>query len=102
MMEITRGTTPTLTLGLPFDAALIDVGFVTIQQQGKTVLEKSFDDCECKDNELLVTRTQAETLKLSHLFRATIRLVIKTVDGERYESKPIVIHVADTSKDGAI
>lgn len=102
MMEITRGTTPTLTLGLPFDMAIIDTGFAIIQQNKKTLIEKSFSDCKCIDNELLVTLTQEETLKLSHCFRAGVHLVIKTVDGERHESKKINIRILDTSKDGVI
>lgn len=102
MMEITRGTTPTLTLGLPFELESIEVGYFIIQQNKKILIEKAFEDCECTGAELLVKLTQEDTLKLSHCFKADMRLVIKTVDGERHESKPMVLRIADTSKGGVI
>ena len=43
---IVRGTTPTLTFATPFDESTVAVGFFIAQQNGETVLEKSFNDCK--------------------------------------------------------
>ena len=42
-----RGTTPTLEFTLPFDTSLIAEIYVTMTQNGKTVLEKTLSDCNC-------------------------------------------------------
>lgn len=99
---IVRGTTPTLTFGLPFEAATIAEGYVIIQQNRKTIIEKPVSACKCSGNDLSVTLTQKETLELSCCFNAEIGLVVKTQGGERLESKPITEKVGDTAKDGEI
>ena len=99
---IIRGTTPTLTFGLPFDAEAIADGYVIIQQNKKPIVEKPVDACECDGMELSVTLTQKETLDLSCCFKAEISLVVKTHGDERLESDTFVKTVRDTAKDGVI
>ena len=99
---IIRGTTPTLTFGLPFEADLLETGFVIIQQQSATVIEKELSACECSGRTVSAKLTQEESLKLSSDQNAEIRLVVKTVSGDRLETKPIFDKVVDTSKDGVI
>lgn len=102
MMEIVRGTTPTLTFGLPFEASTIATGFVTVQQNNKTLIDKPLADCVCNDKDLSVTLTQKETLGLSCCYYAEVALVVKTKGDERLETKPIKVKVVDTSKEGVI
>ena len=59
-----RGTTPTLEFTLPFDTSLIAEIYVTMTQNGKTVLEKTLSDCNCSGTSVSLTLTQEDTLKL--------------------------------------
>lgn len=99
---IIRGTTPTLEFGLPFDTEMIDIGYVTVQQNKTTIIEKPLSICECEGNVLSAKLTQEDTLKLSSFSNAEIRLVVKTIGGERIESFEIIKRVKDTSKEGVI
>lgn len=96
---IIRGTTPTLRFGLPFDADMIANGFVVIQQEEVTVVEKELSDCECGGKTVSAKLTQEDTLKLSSDMNAEISIVVKTTDGERLETRtPFVERVVDTVK----
>lgn len=100
---IIRGTTPGMTFGLPFDADMLETGYVTIQQGGSTVVEKALSDCECVGMSVSTKLTQEDTLKLSADCNAEIKIVVKTVDGDRFETEhPYVERVVDTAKDGVI
>lgn len=99
---IIRGTTPTMTFGLPFKADVIETGFVIVRQNETAIIEKPLSDCDCNETSLSAKFTQEETLRLSAARNAEIRIVLKTLGGERHESKPICERVEDTSKDGVI
>lgn len=99
---IIRGTTPTMTFALPFDTAMIALGYVTVQQNGITVFEKPVSACECDGSTLSAKLAQEDTLKLASDSNAEIRLVVKTLGGERLESFKIIERVTDTSKEGVI
>lgn len=100
---IIRGTTPTLTFGVPFDTEMVDVGYVVVQQNKKTVIEKPTTACNCEGNTISAKLTQEETLCLASGTDAEISVVVKTLGGERLESRrPIVVPVADTTKEGVI
>ena len=67
-----RGTTPTLTFTLPFEAATLDVLSIAFAQvvatRGKkpvVVLEKTLGDCELSGNVISLTLTEADTLSLN-------------------------------------
>ena len=57
-----RGTTPTHTFTLPFDAACITKLNIAYAQDGKIVLEKHLQDCQIEGNAVSVTLTESETL----------------------------------------
>ena len=99
---IIRGTTPTMTFGLPFDTEQLEVGFVTVQQNGTTIFEKPLDACNCDGKTVTARFEQEDTLKLASDGSAEIRLVVKTVGGERLETKPTIKRVINTSKEGVI
>jgi hypothetical protein len=100
---IIRGTTPTLTFGLPFDTSIIDVGYVVVKQDKETIIEKPTSACDREGNTISVTLTQEETLGLVSGTYAEISVVVKTSGGERLEiRRPIIETVADTAKDGVI
>lgn len=66
-----RGTNPTLTLklttkaGQAVDTSVLTDGFVTFQQNGRTVIEKRLSECTCGDNKIVVELTQKDTLRLN-------------------------------------
>ncbi len=99
---IIRGTTPTMIFGLPFKAELLATAYVTVQQNDTTIFEKQLSDCTCDDELLSVKLTQEDTLSLSSDSKAKIRLVVKTLGGDRLESFPVIESVEDTSKEGVI
>lgn len=102
MTEIVRGTTPTLSFNLPFPVNTIASGYVTIQQRGKTAAEKKFNECNCDGNTLSVKLSQEDTLALKSGYGTGIRLVVKTVTGDRLETKDYPVQVLNTSKDEVI
>lgn len=102
MKEIVRGTTPTISFGLPFSTDLLATGFVTIQQRDKTIVEKALSDCNCSENTVAATLTQEDTLALKIGSLAQIRLVVKTTGGDRLETDDFVVRILDTHKDEVI
>lgn len=78
---IIRGTTPTMTFNLPFNADMLDTGYVVIRQNKQTVVEKKLEECECGGTTVSAKFTQVETLKLTTEVNAEINLVIKTLEG---------------------
>lgn len=99
---ITRGTTPTMTFGLPFETDVLATGYVTVQQNDVTVIEKPLTACDCDGMTLSAKLTQEETLRLAAGVNAKIRIVAVTGGGDRFESRPIYETVEETSKDGVI
>lgn len=100
---IIRGTTPTLTFGVPFDTSIIEVGYVIVKQNKQTVIEKPTSACDCEGNTISATFVQEETLGLVAGTDAEISVVVKTLGGERLEiRRPIIETVADTAKEGVI
>lgn len=99
---IIRGTTPTMSFSLPFNTDQIEVGFVTVQQNGSTVFEKPTSECNCAGNTVSAKFSQEDTLALTSGTNAEIRLVVKTVEDERLETKPVIKRVINTSKEGVI
>lgn len=102
MNEIVRGTTPTISFGLPFSTDLLDTGFVTVKQREEVIIEKELSVCECSGNTLTARLAQADTLALEVGTHAKIRLVVKTTGGDRLETKDFVVRVSDTCKDEVI
>lgn len=102
-----RGTTPKHIFTLPdcmLDASF-DALYITYQQRGMTVLEKTLDDAERNGTEIVVRLTQAETLQFtkgSIVEPVYIQIRAKTVDGDALASDIIKIPVEQILKDGEI
>lgn len=71
-------TTPTHVFTFPFDPADCQVIIITYNQGGKTILEKTKDDCEIdsEHNQIFFTLTQEETKKFNDSC-ALVQLKIK-------------------------
>ena len=99
-----RGTTPTLEFTLPFDTSLIAEIYVTMTQNGKTVLEKTLSDCNCSGTSVSLPLTQEDTLKLQQQPRsqAEIQIRVRTTAGEALASDIMSVYVGRILKEGVI
>lgn len=61
-----RGTTPTLTFILPFDAGSITALSIAFAQGGKLILEKGLEDCAASGTKLILELSEADTLAFSN------------------------------------
>lgn len=68
-----RGTTPVIILNLPMEMQF-DALYVTFQQKKKTVFEKTLSDVLLKDNQIVISLTQADTLSLDSKEVVSIQL----------------------------
>lgn len=99
MSEIVRGTTPTVTYSIPFPVDMLDVGYVTVKQGQNVIIEKELSACHCNGNTVSAKFTQEDTLSLESGCNTKIRLVVKTLGGDRLETKDTTVTVLDTHKD---
>lgn len=95
-----RGTTPTLRFELPFAAADIDGGYITISQRGRANMDIDIARCKRDGDALEVDLTQEETLALrSEAARIQLRIKI----GERVMASDIITaDVGEILKEGVI
>ena len=99
-----RGTTPTLEFTLPFDTSLIEELYVTITQDGVTVLEKKLSDCSCSGSLVSLTLTQEDTLRLEQKLypKNEMQIRVRTTAGEALASDIMDIHIGRILKEGVI
>lgn len=99
---MTRGTTPTHTFTTDTDLTSATVLYITYQQGGKTVVEKTLDECTVTSESVTVVLTQAETLCFSDELPVKIQIRAGFEDGSRIASRIIAADVAKILKDGEI
>lgn len=91
-----RGTTPTITFTLPFEAAKIDAMFITFAQKETpyakdsiVIFEKSLADCKAFGNEISLTLTEEDTLRLKS--REDVEIQIRAASGEIKMASPVYV-----------
>ena len=99
---IYRGTTPKLDFTLPFNTELLDKAYITFFQKDRQAIEKEKSDCEIDTNKLILTLSQADTLKLVSNVPVKIQVRALLTDGSAIASKVIEKKVKDVLKDGEI
>jgi len=97
-----RGTTPTLKFGIPFASALVEVLYVTFNQDGQTILEKDINSVQLTNKEITAMLTQADTLKFKEDEIVEMQVRIRTTDGGSFASNIIKINAGRILKDGQI
>ncbi len=102
MQEIVRGTTPAVSFGLPLPTDQLATAFVTVLQRDKVIIEKELKECSCTGNTIAAQLTQEDTLALEVGTLAKVRLIVKTVGGDRFETDDFVVRVSNTHKDEVI
>jgi hypothetical protein len=99
-----RGTTPTLVFRIPYAAALVQGGYVTLAQLGAVQLEKAIgsEGVTLEDERITVTLTQAETLALSTAAQVRIQLRLLLTGGTAVASNIMHVQVEEILKEGEI
>lgn len=102
MSNVIRATTPTITYKFKVvDVEDITTAFLTIKQNGTTIIEKDLDDAVVGEDTLSWTFTQAETLQMA---QGKISCMINwlTEDGTRGASNKSVLIIDSNYKDEVI
>lgn len=94
---ILRGSSATQTFDFPFPESSVDVLYITYDQMGSTVLEKTLADCMFATNKITVELTQAEILAM--LPRQKVLIQIR---GRLANGKPIVSNIMQARVDGEL
>lgn len=77
-----RGTTPTHTFKIPFDASVVKSAMVIYAQDGMEVLHKETEDCELEGKTIKTKLSQEDTFKFSHTANVQIQLRLLTMSGD--------------------
>ncbi len=98
-----RGTTPTLSFTIPYNASEIADGWVTLKQYDHIVLDKRITDegVSFRDKLIEVKLTQTETLKL-YATGCKAQLRLKLADGNVVASNIVSVNIGEILKDGEI
>ena len=101
-MSIPRGTTPYNYFDVPVDLTGAAVIFVTYQQDGRTVIEKTISDLTVTDEEISVQLTQEDTLAFKDRTPVDIQIRARFPDGNAVESEIMRTTVDRILKEGVI
>lgn len=97
-----RGTTPTLTFNLPFDASNIKTAWVTFSQFNVEVFTLENEELAMDGLTISAKLTQEQTLSLSKNDDVEIQLRILTNSGDAIASNIMKTSVSNILKDGEI
>lgn len=96
-----RGTTPTNIFNTDVDLRGSNV-YITYEQLGNTVLEKSGDDVMVEEDKVTVTLTQEETLSFNDRYPVYMQIRAIFPDGGAVASNIMKTEVGIILKEGAI
>ncbi len=100
---MTRGTTPDLEITLTgVDVTTLTSLYITINQTGETVLEKTLDDVTIVDDVIHVAFTQEETLTLTAREPIAVQARGITDSGAAFATNIRRLPVRPILKDGVI
>ena len=102
MSKIIRGTTPTNVFNTNVDLTDAEEIYVTYAQKGNVVINKYIEDLEVETNNVRVTLTQVDTLKLDTVYDVEIQIRALFDDGTAIASDIITVDVERILKDGVI
>lgn len=99
-----RGTTPTLTFTTPYEANLVESGYLTFQQRGTNVLDVPLSDptITVADNAISITLTQEQTLSLTTAAPCAAQIRAVLASGAAVASNIVQIPICAILKDGEI
>lgn len=99
-----RGTTPTLTFTTPYEAELIQSGYLTFQQRGANVLDVPLDDpsITIADEAISISLTQEQTLAFTAAAPAQAQIRAMLTSNKAVASNIVTIPICAILKDGEI
>lgn len=84
---ITRGTTPPVTIELPFPAAELAEGEIRFAQAGIVLFVRALSDCTAQENLLTLYLTEAETRMLDALVPVEAQILAINTAGVKIASE---------------
>lgn len=104
MMNMRRGTTPTIEIGIPTDINVADSKalFISISQNKSVVIEKKLSEVSIVNNKVTVELTQEDTLKLKPNISATIQIRFVLSTNRAFASQIKSIDISEVLKEGKI
>lgn len=95
-----RGTTPTFTFTLKFEANTIDLLNIAMAQNGNVKISKNKSDCTLDGYTVSVTLTEAETLSLDE---GTLSMQLRVgIGSSRLASSIMTVPVENLLQGGAL
>ena len=104
-MIIRRGSTPYIVckvVDMPFDYDSIKTAWITINQNGKIVLDKVTEDIHINHTNLALPLSQEDTLALTAGISGSIQVRLLNDSDIAYVSQQEFTAVEDVNKDGVI
>lgn len=101
-MNIVRGTTPQLTFTCNVSPKDFTICHIAFYQAGTVIFIKTLDDCTISDNDLILTLTELDTLKLIAGNKVKIQLRVGYADGTRDASNIIETTADKILEDGVL
>lgn len=100
-MAISRGATPTNIFNVSVDLTSAEVLYVTYVQFGRTVLEKTIEECTVTSDTVTVSLSQNDTIKFK-MAPVKIQIRARLQDGSAHVSKVIETTATELLKQGVI
>lgn len=99
-----RGTTPTLCFKTPYEADMVQSGYITFTMRGDILLDISLDNegVAIGDNVISLTLTQAQTLLFDPQAATLVQLRLVLADNNAVASNIVKVPVTKILKDGEI
>ena len=101
-MAITRGATITNWFDVDIDFTEAEKIYITYKQSGRTVLEKTLEDCVITPKRIEVSFSQSETLKFRENADVEIQIRVKMPDESAHVSEIINTTTTKLLKEGVI
>lgn len=101
MNEMYRGSTPTITIRLPFGPDECDILSIAFGQYGQMLFNKRLPDCIVDGNSATVVLTEEETLMLDPKCDISVQCRAK-IAGKNLVSRKRYISVGDIIEDGVL
>lgn len=100
--KMRRGTTPKHTFTTDIDLSAAEVLYITYQQDGETILEKSKEDITVSPDKLEVELTQEETLAFEEYNDVRVQIRARFGDGSAVASNIMEAPAYEILKEGVI
>ena len=99
-----RGTTPTLCFKTPYEASMVNSGYITFTMRGDITLDIALDNeaVTIGDNVISLTLTQAQTLSFDPQATTLVQLRLVLADNNAVASNIVKVPVTKILKDGEI